>query len=882
MTTRSVFPETKALPELLAPAGSPAAFRAAVAAGADAVYLSGRRFGARRFAPNFSDDEIREAIVFAHSRDVRVYVTINTLIHDYELAGVADYLAWLYSIGADAVLVQDLGVVAMAREIAPGLSLHASTQMTLHNAAGVAWAAAQGFSRVVLARELSLRDVEDIAARVRGTGIGLEVFAHGALCYCYSGQCLLSSVIGGRSGNRGMCAQPCRKPYVLVHGSRDAYGRPVNLRDHPSPDRYLLSPKDLCTYPHLADLVRAPVVSLKIEGRMKSPEYVAIVVSTYRRALDAIAAGTRTVLPLAYQDLLLAFNRGFSPGYLFGARGDTLMGRDAPDNRGICIGTVTRSDKRSGTVYVKTSGSLIPRPGDGILFSDPEDPGNEFGFALNTVPVARTGEIIFTLPRTAGPGTRVYITSSRDLEARAKQIITHPPPDLHSLVPIDVSIRVDPAGCLVLEGTIHARSGNEIVFSYVPDLCLEPARSRPLSREMLEQQLKKTGGTQFVIRNFSLIYDGDMFAPIASLNSLRRAFLCRADEVLVSSFLPQPEDTSLANDRLQSIKKELSRDMALATGRRSLFSLNLCVYADSLDLVRSAVGSGCDSICFEPAWPEQDPRGSDRVTSLRTLVIAAFEICRDAKVNFVWKFSRITGTAFLDAILPEVRDIISTGVSHFMVDNPGAAEALCSIGPGPVLSGSAGLNIFNHRTARLLSGRFRLLTLSPELTRDDIMIMVHAARAGGTLTEFALIVQGNSEAMVSEDCVSGLPEHGVVPERGTLLLEFIGIKDSTGHVFPVHIDSECRTHVLNASELCLVDYLPSIMHAGIGEVVLDARGRTEAYAVEIVGIYREAIELTKQGVNDRDGNLNRLKHRIKAVSLGGITTGHFLRGLKDS
>ena len=268
------------------------AFFAAVAAGADAVYLSGKRFGARKFAQNFSEEEIEEAITYAHARGVRVYVTVNTLVHDRELPGVAEYLVRLYAMGVDAMLVQDPGVAALAQTIVPGLTLHASTQLTIHNADGVRWAHAQGFSRVVLARELSLGEVEAIARATADTGVGLEVFAHGALCYSYSGQCLLSSVIGGRSGNRGMCAQPCRKKYTLVEAAVDRYGRPTGQRDVPLPDQYLLSPKDLCTYREIPRLADATVASLKIEGRMKSPEYVAIVVSTYRRALDAAARGS--------------------------------------------------------------------------------------------------------------------------------------------------------------------------------------------------------------------------------------------------------------------------------------------------------------------------------------------------------------------------------------------------------------------------------------------------------------------------------------------------------------------------------------------------------------------------------------------------------------
>ena len=203
-------PGKKVLPELLAPAGSPESLRAAIAAGSDAVYVSGKRFGARKYAANFTRDEITEGIRLAHARGVRIYVTVNTLIHDRELAGVADELVWLYAAGADAVLVQDPAVASLARGIVPRLPLHASTQMTIHNTDGVLWAAEQGFSRVVLARELPLAEIRTIAEKTRHTGIGFEVFIHGALCYSYSGQCLLSSVIGGRSGNRGMCAQPCR------------------------------------------------------------------------------------------------------------------------------------------------------------------------------------------------------------------------------------------------------------------------------------------------------------------------------------------------------------------------------------------------------------------------------------------------------------------------------------------------------------------------------------------------------------------------------------------------------------------------------------------------------------------------------------------------
>ena len=201
------------LPELLAPAGSPDALKAAIAAGADAVYLGGIRFGARKFAQNFDESELEKAIDYAHLHRVKVYITVNTLIRDDELSDAARYLVKLYEMGADAVLVQDIGLAALAHELVPDLDIHASTQMTIHNSQGAAWAAKLGVKRVVLAREVSLDEIKKMAHEAK---VGLEVFIHGALCYCYSGQCLLSSAIGGRSGNRGMCAQPCRKPYVLL------------------------------------------------------------------------------------------------------------------------------------------------------------------------------------------------------------------------------------------------------------------------------------------------------------------------------------------------------------------------------------------------------------------------------------------------------------------------------------------------------------------------------------------------------------------------------------------------------------------------------------------------------------------------------------------
>lgn len=277
--------------ELLAPAGSFEALRAAVENGADAVYLGGKKFNARAAAANFGPEELQAAFDYCHIRGVRVYVTVNTLLRDDELEEALAYLEDLYRWGADAVIVQDLGLVNRARQALPDLELHGSTQMTLHNAWDVQRAGELGLGRVVLARELGLGAIREIKER---TSVELEVFVHGALCLCYSGQCLMSSLIGGRSGNRGRCAQPCRQPYTLL-------GLEV-------PGEYVLSPRDLCLLTELDGLRQAGVTSLKIEGRLKGPDYVGVVVRTYRAALDG--------QPFQAQDLATVFNRGFTTAYI--------------------------------------------------------------------------------------------------------------------------------------------------------------------------------------------------------------------------------------------------------------------------------------------------------------------------------------------------------------------------------------------------------------------------------------------------------------------------------------------------------------------------------------------------------------------------------------
>lgn len=864
-----------ALPELLAPAGSPEALRAAVAAGADAVYLSGKRFGARKFAANFSDTEIEEALRYAHSYGIRVYVTVNTLIHDRELDGVLEYLSWLWSIGVDAVLVQDTGLAALAREYLPGLVIHASTQMTIHNSDGVRWAAGLGLSRVVLARELSLYEVERIAEETKDTGTGLEVFAHGALCYGYSGQCLLSSVIGGRSGNRGMCAQPCRKPYALVQGETDAYGRPENLTEVTLKEKYLLSPKDLCTYQHLPDLVKSPVASLKIEGRMKSPEYVAMVVSTYRRALDAIAAGTWEPSREAYRDLLMAFNREFTDGYLFGDRYGKLMGRDAPDNRGLAIGRVERYDRKSGTAFVRPSCPVTPVPGDGLLLTLPGAAGRDLGFALNSATTASPRGYVLPVPGPVPEGALVYITSSPGFDTRARRILAKPPADLLRPLSTDMEIAVSSSGSVAMEGTVTRPDGKTIPISYRPERALEPATTRPLTAGQLEEQFRKTGGTPFIVGKCIIRYDGGLFAPMALLNDMRREFFRRAGELLDASYCPAPEDIAKVQDALKARKSGRShpaRNVREAAGR-----LRVAVITDTPDSVIAARDGGADEILFEPAIPSERHTCGSRIPAdfIRMQIREAMDACRNTRARFVLKLPRILHDCELEKFLDEIRDAEREGLAFCMSENPGTSHAIARALPGMTIHGDAGLNIFNHAAATRSTPRYRLLTLSSELSRTDIAELTASAAGHGEVPEFALIVQGSSEALVSEDCIARLVRQ-CRGDRGRI----VALRDETGRVFPLHEAADCRTRIANAAELCLIDMLKEIRDVGIAEIVVDARFRPAAYADAMTRLYREAVDAAGDG-SLGNGKLRDLKDRAKALSLGGITAGHFIRGLKE-
>jgi putative protease len=848
------------IPELLAPAGSREALQAAVAAGADAVYLGGIRFGARKFAQNFSEEELAAAVDYAHSRGVKVYVTVNTLLRDRELEDAAGFFVALYRMGVDALLVQDPGLVELARTIVPGLELHASTQMTILTREGVQWAKEHGLSRVVLARELSLDEIRRISGDLNGAIPGLEVFVHGALCYSYSGQCLLSSVIGGRSGNRGMCAQPCRKPYRLVEADTDRHGRPVNQQKIPCAGGYPLSTKDLSTLSRLGELAGSGIDALKIEGRMRSSEYVAITVSLYRKALDSISRGE----PWAPGEediamLMLAFNRGFSCGYLFGCRGEDLMGRERPDNRGVPIGRVTGCGPGGG-IYVREPLHAIKiRKGDGLVLFDPRT-RKEYGLVLKSDPVYVKGELRFQGPHECRKGMDLWLTRSTRLQEKASDILSSPVQRHGFPIPLEISLILRKGTLPLAHGKFTGPGGIPIEVTIEGVIPVAPAEHAPLTKEVITRQFEKTGGSMFTSAGLEIDLEDNVFLPLATLNGLRRELLEKAERVYLDGTRPDSQAVIEAGSKIPAFfAAKASRHLAITASAPAL-----SVYTDDPESVGSACSSGAGRVYFEVPGV--------RAHELRDLIVGACRACNPAGVELVWKWPRIVDSDFTRVAFPLLNKAREAGINGVMVEGLGLAEAIGTRLPDLRIYGGQGLNITNHLAIDALSGSFQGLTLSPELSADDLSRMTAMAGALPERPELEVIVQGCQEAMVSEDDL--LSECQASPGNKA----FYGLLDETHHLFPVYRDAQGRTHVSNAVETCLVDYLPFIAGLGIDRIAIDARRRGAYYAGDMTAEYRQALEALKSGDKTQEFKkcLSGVKERIKRMSMGGITTGALL------
>lgn len=862
-------------PELLAPAGNPQALRAAVENGADAVYLGGKSFGARASAENFDRQELMDALTYAHLRGVKVYVTVNTLVDNGEFGELSEFLLFLYREGADALLVQDLGAVAWARRVLPELPLHGSTQMTVHNAAGVQFLAGLGLRRVVLARETSYQELLEIR---RQSALELEVFVHGALCISYSGQCLFSSMVGGRSGNRGSCAQPCRMAYTLV----DDRGRDLGGA---CPGQHLLSTRDLMLLEKLPQLVQGGVAALKIEGRMKRPEYVATVVRIYRNALDRAWRDPERyqVSEEEVRDLAQVFNRGFTAGYFDGRPGRLLMSYARPNNRGLFLGRVLRTTPGKGVVF-KT---LLPlRVGDGIEFwmqkGDREGitvhsmmlhlPSPEFETQAGDRPGGRGSgerispltsqeaapgsEVEIAVPFVVRPGDRVFKTHDERLISEARLSFTGTG---RLKMPIRVIIRARQGEPLELEA-VDPEGIRAVVRGTLPG---EIALKHPLTPEVARAQIERLGNTPFTLAGLDCELDGVAMYPLSELNTVRRDLTTALESARLDRFrrvLPDGVEETTA-----VLWSSLRQD-AVQASRRPPAGPLLAVAVADYDSLEAAIDGGASAVYFgglsyrgRETW---NPGTLDRSVGLcRADNVRAYLI-----LPRIWKDGEPSGAAeWLDRA-------VRLRVAGVVAGDLGGLELALQSGLETVTDLS--VPVFNDLAIQLLLQRGAArMTLSPELNREQLRDLRFR---GAPCLE--MVVHGTLPLMVSEHClvgaVTGTGDRCPQTCRRTPCF----LEDRQGYRFPLQLDEHCRMTLYNARELCLIEHLGDIIQDGYSSLRLDLRSHEAKAVREITGIYGHALRDLLAGA--WNGNAARQAWgRLDRLSIRGMTRGHYLRGV---
>lgn len=814
--------------ELLAPAGSWEALEAAVNAGADAVYMGGKAFGARAYASNFDKEEMARAVYFAHMHRVRLYITVNTLVDDSELAELADYLLFLNNVGVDGIIVQDLGVIRLARQIVPELPLHASTQMTITNSSGVDFAVGAGMERSVLARELSLKEIE--AACSRGTEI--ETFIHGALCVCYSGQCLMSSLIGGRSGNRGRCAQPCRLPYKLlnVKGEDMLAGKDAG--------QYLLSPKDMNTLSILPQLIEAGVVSYKIEGRMKRPEYVAVVVDAYRRAIDSYKVGNYNVPEEDLANIEQIFNRDFTTAYLTHRPGKEMMSDRRPNNRGVLVGRVTKLDKQHNKATVKLDKEL--HLGDGLEFW--VSVGGRVGTTVTemlkggvSVEVARSGEqVTIDVPKGVRFNDRVFRTLDSRLMAYAGQFFG---PDAKKRIGIKalVTAKIGEPMTIVLtddEGNVGYGETNFIV---------EAARKRALDHEAVRKQMDRLGTTEYALQDLEFVHDDSVMVPMSEMNEARRMACEALDAARLEAFAPA-----------RAAAHAYSAKLVPQARKPHPVQSKLTVHCDSLGKVNAALQASAERILFGgDCFNHQLPSAADYTK--------AAELCRKAGRELAFATPRIikeAQLAYFDKLFALWQDL----EPDYVYINNNGLWPLAKKYDGLKLVADMSLNIFNSQSLQFWQEHGAVgAVISPELTMAQVEHLTSVSQL-----PLECMIQGRLEMMVSEYCVGGsflgdLHKGACQFNCGEKL--FLG--DRKEAQFPVATDQFCRMHILNAHELSLVANVEQLAEAGVASLRIDGREYDEAKLAELIELYRRVLG----GAVENPENLP------------GTTRGHYFRGV---
>ena len=806
--------------ELLAPAGTMENFMAALESGADAIYLGGKVFNARAHAANFGIDELREAVRLAHILDVSVYVTVNILIGDTELKDLEQYIKDLDSIGVDAIIVQDLAVAEIAKRVAPNIHLHGSTQMTAATLDAVRFYESLGFTRVVLARELSLKEIQHICKHCKAE---IEVFVHGALCVCYSGQCLMSSFIGGRSGNRGACAQPCRLPYELL----DSKGESVL----PKHEAYLLSPKDLNYSEHMNELVAAGVTSFKVEGRMKKVSYVRQVIGTYREILDEASIHENQRKALAS-----GFNRGFSTAYLEDTVGRQMMTVVAPNHQGKPIG---ESYTKKGEVYL----SLTEPIEQGSLVKILQSNGSVTYYTVDDEWTCVSDTLYKGRPAEGLAVGQLYLASTpKNTKSRGLQEFTRK-------YDMSVYLSVGSNGetnytelTAILDSGLSVTVTNE----YVPAI----ANKVPTSLEKVTEQLGRLGNTLFRL-SYVDIPDGPYMWPASVLNALRRDAVTALETALITHHVESWQALQVTGDVDYDFKAqhELSYDTCSMISAR----------VDEIEGVKAAIAGGAQKIVF----------GGDRLSRTPYALSVYDEVarlCAQSDVICTFATPRVVKDDEVEAYKHTLEAIVQAHPDSISIHVPQALLWLRELEYTGAIEADTGLNIFNTPTLHFWEQlHISCVNPSQELTLKQITELAKHSHV-----PIETMIHGYTEMMISEYCAiaSFVGTGSKVNCPMPCVKESYSLKDRKGEIFPIRTDPYCRMHIMNSHEMDMRAYVPMLLQKGISILRVDGRHMKPSYVKDIVSRY----------VGIATGTMEAPPKKIDSQG-ESITRGHYFRGI---
>ncbi|MGL5507520.1 MAG: DUF3656 domain-containing U32 family peptidase, partial [Paraclostridium sp.] len=726
--------------ELLAPVGSFEALKAAVQNGANAVYLGGKEFSARASANNFDRDELREAVRYAHIRGVQVFVTTNTLRKQNEIEEFLEYIKYLYDIDVDAIILQDIGMAKLVKELLPDFEIHASTQMVAHSLEDVLYLQGIGFDRVVLARELNIQEIEHIC---KNSNVDIEVFVHGALCVCYSGQCLMSSMIGNRSGNRGRCAQPCRQKYELIDINS---GEVINTDGD-----YLLSPKDLNAIQDIDKVIEAGVHSLKIEGRMKRPEYVATVISSYRKTIDEYLETKKiNISDDTMNNLYTIFNRKFTKGYLFGDVGEGIMNSNRPNNIGLYIGKVLDYNRKAKRLKVKLENTL--KKGDGINIG-----GGTIGRIIKSngdiATIGYNGETIeLDFIGEAKKNQIIYKTSDSDLLNTVQKTFEEDNENIK--VNIDAKIEIKLGNKPIL--TVFDKLGN--LASIEGDKEVEQAMKVALTEEKVIAQISKLGNTSYIVDNIIVDIDDNASLPISILNQMRRDAIDGLSEERVKI-----KNREYKNNTVVYNPKEIIRDD----------EIKIRVKVKNIEQLESIAN-----------YPEIDAVYYEDINTLDN----AISIANENNINLVYSIPRILRNNDYKIL----NKLDKTSNISVQTGNLGCVNLF----KDKEIYIDYYLNAFNSETVNHYKNEgAKTICISQELNLTEIKETLKYTDA-----EIESVVYGYTPLMVSEYCPMGVLVRDCKKDKRSAICNksIYGLKDAKDEVYRVTQDIFCRSSIYNS------------------------------------------------------------------------------------